>query len=505
MSNLLEKASIILTPTAYDNGKVLCVKPTDGSGDFDFSRNSAATRVNAQGLVENVQILSSNLVTNGDFSDGSTDWTLDTGWSIGDNKMTGNSASGDSYQDLNLSGGEKTFKITFDCIVNSGQFAVRFINKQWVSASGTYTIYETTTSSRLFVDGRASQLFSGSVTNISVVEITTDTNLPRINYEGGCGSWLFEPQSTNLVFQSNTLTAISGGVVTPNAAISPDGTTNAIKVNFSTGVNSGGTISIGGSSATPSTEYTISFYAKNFSGDGTFRLRLDTDTQATLVNEDFTATSDWVRYTHTFTTDAAASSFGSSSRFRNDTDNNEVLFFGMQLEQQSYATSYIPTSGSTVTRNQDLCTNGGSLASINSSEGVLYFEGSGLVNGGQHRVVSLSDGTNDNLIYIRVDSTANRFTSFARGSSGSYNIITANGINQTNNNKVALVWDATNFRIWINGTESATATINNLPIAMNTLDFTSPTGSNLFFGNTKCVAVWKEALTDAELTSLTTI
>ena len=34
-----------------------------------FSRNSAATRVNAQGLVENVQILSSNLVQNGDFSE----------------------------------------------------------------------------------------------------------------------------------------------------------------------------------------------------------------------------------------------------------------------------------------------------------------------------------------------------------------------------------------------------------------------------------------------------
>ena len=31
----------------------------DLSGDFTFSRNSAATRVNAQGLVENVQILSS--------------------------------------------------------------------------------------------------------------------------------------------------------------------------------------------------------------------------------------------------------------------------------------------------------------------------------------------------------------------------------------------------------------------------------------------------------------
>ena len=69
MSNLLDLASIVLTPTAYNNGEALCIKPDDGSGDFQFSRNSAATRVNAQGLVENVQILSSNLVQNGDFSE----------------------------------------------------------------------------------------------------------------------------------------------------------------------------------------------------------------------------------------------------------------------------------------------------------------------------------------------------------------------------------------------------------------------------------------------------
>ena len=68
MANLLDRASVVLTPTAYNNGEALCIKPDDASGDFQFSRNSAATRVNAQGLVENVQILSSNLVQNGDFS-----------------------------------------------------------------------------------------------------------------------------------------------------------------------------------------------------------------------------------------------------------------------------------------------------------------------------------------------------------------------------------------------------------------------------------------------------
>ena len=67
MSNLLEKASILLTPTAYDDGSILSVKPIDGSGDFDFTRNSSATRVNSQGLIEDMQTFGGNLVTNGDF------------------------------------------------------------------------------------------------------------------------------------------------------------------------------------------------------------------------------------------------------------------------------------------------------------------------------------------------------------------------------------------------------------------------------------------------------
>ena len=33
MSNLLEKASIITTPTAYENGKLLSVKPVKTLGD----------------------------------------------------------------------------------------------------------------------------------------------------------------------------------------------------------------------------------------------------------------------------------------------------------------------------------------------------------------------------------------------------------------------------------------------------------------------------------------
>jgi len=47
-----EDASLILTPNAYKAGKAYCVKPFDGSGDLTVVRNTTATRVNENGLIE---------------------------------------------------------------------------------------------------------------------------------------------------------------------------------------------------------------------------------------------------------------------------------------------------------------------------------------------------------------------------------------------------------------------------------------------------------------------
>ena len=46
--------SISLIPSGYKAGKVYSVLPTDGSADFDFSRNTTATRINKNSLIENV-------------------------------------------------------------------------------------------------------------------------------------------------------------------------------------------------------------------------------------------------------------------------------------------------------------------------------------------------------------------------------------------------------------------------------------------------------------------
>ena len=49
----MAKPTLALIP-ASQGSKVFSVLPSSGVGDFDFSRGSAATRINSQGLIENV-------------------------------------------------------------------------------------------------------------------------------------------------------------------------------------------------------------------------------------------------------------------------------------------------------------------------------------------------------------------------------------------------------------------------------------------------------------------
>ena len=73
MANALESASLVMIPSGYEDGTLGSLKPTDGTGDFTFSRGSdiSATRVNADGYIEKGY---ENLLTySNDFSN--ADWT----------------------------------------------------------------------------------------------------------------------------------------------------------------------------------------------------------------------------------------------------------------------------------------------------------------------------------------------------------------------------------------------------------------------------------------------
>jgi len=510
MANLLEKASIVLTPTAYNNGEALCVKPDDGSGDFDFSRNSAATRVNSQGLVENVQTISGNLLDYSTFTSPSASWSLVGGLWVFDDTANGYILT----PNIAVVVGD-VFDVVVDVTIASGNANFRYASGNAQTTLFPFTDFvdgvnefQTTVTG---VDGFLQRIFAPAsltdnpftLNSISIKKISQDTNLPRINYEGGCGSWLFEPQTTQLLPYSEDFSQSSwskgSDISIESGYLAPDGNNTAYKV-----TKTGTAEPYLTRNQSLVTTTTRSIYARSVSGTGTATLL----SHNSNTNNVFTLTEQWQRFELNNTASPSGLSTFYAADFRGSGTLTEYLVWGANAtNDQDYATSYIPTSGSSVTRNQDLCTNGGSLASINSTEGVLYAEIAALADGGTFRGISLNDGTtnNNNVIRIYCASADNRITIIIRANGSLIFNYSHTLTSITDFNKIAIKYKQNDFSLWVNGINIHNQTTGNTPIGLNELLFNNGLGTEIFFGKTKALAVWKEALSDAELTELTTI
>jgi len=190
-----------------------------------------------------------------------------------------------------------------------------------------------------------------------------------------------------------------------------------------------------------------------------------------------------------------------SSTYQGD-GTSGIYIFGFQLEDNvSYATSYIPTNGSAITRQADTASGAGNSQVFNDSEGVLFADISALANDSTNRIISLSDGSGSNRILVKYDNSSNTIEGACTVGTDQARL-TYNG-NIKLNSKVCFKYKQNDFSLFVNGFKVDTDTNGNTPSGLDTLNFDNGSGGSDFYGKTKELGYYDEILTDLELETLT--
>ena len=314
----------------------------------------------------------------------------------------------------------------------------------------------------------------------------------RIDYtDSAKGVALLENSSTNLFTYSEDFSQSSwnkaSSTVTLTSELSPNGTTDSVYNLTGTSAN----LYVGG---TTGVQHTISFYIKsNGQGKDKFKLRLGNNTSI-----EYTATNQWVRYEYTETPTTNVFGITTTSAPNNEFD---LLIWGAQSEQNSFATSYIPTSGSTVQRQADVVNGSGNSEVFNDSEGVLFANiASNSDTTTVYNSIGIGSNSSNNRISIGFDNSSNLYV-FKR--------TTSQWLSSTSNdiklyNKIAISYNTNDNYFWLNGFKiDSNNTIGDLTTKPYELGFEATFGGNNFYGKAKEIGYYDATLTDSELEYLT--
>jgi hypothetical protein len=551
--SLLTQASICITPNGYKEGKLYSVIPSDGSGDMSVTRATTATRVNSAGLVELVPY---NLFQYSEqFNDAI--WVKQLGSSVTANTTTApdGTLTADTlsiapsqymYQNLSANAGV-TYTISIYVKVASGTKQFKFNTYSGNGNDFTSSVFTATTEWQRFtysftavsnattgiypilVDGLAggnffiwgAQLVEGSTAK-DYQKTETRLNIPRLDYSNGtCPSLLVEPQRTNLLTYSssfdNAAWAILQATISVNSAISPSGIQDADKLVENTN-NSSHVVY----RADAGTTNNFSFYAKAAGRDWVYVLCNDgTNTFFNIAN----GTLGTISSTSTATIEDAGNgwyrcsvynthgTFGASIHL--STGNNVLTYtgngtsgaylWGAQLEAGSYATSYIPTTSASVTRNADVISKTGISSLIGQTEGTIFWEGQ--IDGCQNlaaNIINSEKNTNTSftISYIKTNLKM-QGSVFASGVE--YNL-QGGSVNIGETAKLAYAYKSGDSALYVNGVQVASSS--------NTFTFPS-SFDDIFIGDpatyfayqegisTKAAAIWKTRLTNDQLEALT--
>lgn len=229
---------------------------------------------------------------------------------------------------------------------------------------------------------------------------TAGVNEARFDHDPVTGEslgLLVEEARTNLISNSYSYLATYLTQFDTNNGIAPDGTNTASKATPNNGAVGGTTIVHQTTGITLNGTYTYSAFVKplvsswqfalydnNNAQSSTITVTLDANGNASATGQNTNTTTQiypngWVRIIFTYIASSNATNYLQLYSFGYGTGDGNLkahLVWGVQYEQGAFPTSYIPTSGSTVTRSADVASMTGTNFSswYNQSEGSVFID-----------------------------------------------------------------------------------------------------------------------------------
>ena len=535
-----DDASLVMIPSGYKDQKVYSVKPIDGSGDLTFSRASNATRVASNGLIEKVRtnlVLQSNTFSNASWSNGGSGVVLTSGQEDpngGTNGWRFLVASASGYLSQNsvlLTNTSMTVSVwvksntgvaqSFRMTANSGSQTSPFLiaGTSWTRVSWSFVsssngnILFPFSSSALDLLVYGFQVETGDIatdyiaTTSSAVSVGPVSGLPRLDYSGGatCPSLLLEPQRTNVLTYSEDLSNAVWSkyltTITTNNAISPSGYQDADLATSTAGGDLKNILTL-----STNTAYTFSFYVKKgTAADAQYRVyNFDTATNVVPATSYIsqTNTSTWVRVSVSFTSSASGTSYG--IYLLEGASAGTMYFWGAQVEAGAYATSYIPTLSTAVTRVADAALKTGISSLIGQTEGTVFVEFERVPKSEDYQALFSMQGASSAQLIEAYFNSANSLIVGVYNSGAQYQTFASALTEGTY--KIAVAYKENDFAFYVNGVQISTDNSGTVPATsiFNLGDFTYVAGYALSDG-IKQALLFTTRLSNADLATLTTL
>ena len=337
------------------------------------------------------------------------------------------------------------------------------------------------------------------ITTYVPVLLTANGGQPRFDHNPTTSEslgLLIEEQRTNLVFRSvyaGSNWSVFGGTLTQNYTIAPDGSQTACQV-FSTGFV---TTRIDTGALVSGITYAASIWMKsNTSSNQTIAFQIGDNTVQSC-----TVTPQWQRFIGVGTPTASGYNF-----LDLESIDSNISVWGAQLEQASFATSYIPTTGAAATRAADFASMTGANFSswFNNSQGTFVaIVGAGNVSTGA-RVLKISDTDSNRLIdfYFTATPTQSIFSFQNNITSADFS---AGAIN-TSKYLTAVSYKTGNISALVNGgsvTTSTIAVVSSIANSIFSIGYDPTSGGGQLSRPIAKIAYYPLQVTSAQLQALT--